>query len=74
MQVEIIQGNDKKLRPSQINIVIHVIRAFSFAHYSFIHRAKEILLVKSVKEGFQYKNKFSDYLMAGEVQGLPIEG
>ncbi|MDQ0258052.1 2-phosphosulfolactate phosphatase [Evansella vedderi] len=74
MKIKIIQGNNNDLKASDINVVIDVIRAFTVAHYAFIHGTKEIFLVNSVEEGFNYKQKNPQFLLAGEVNGLPIEG
>ncbi|WP_027409545.1 2-phosphosulfolactate phosphatase [Anoxybacteroides tepidamans] len=74
MTITIYQGNDQKLRASDINIVIDVIRAFTVAHYAFLHGAKNILLVPSVEEAFWLKSAHPHYLLAGEVNGLAIQG
>ncbi|MFC3883571.1 2-phosphosulfolactate phosphatase [Bacillus songklensis] len=74
MTVKIYQGNDHQLEPSDINIVIDVIRAFTVAHYAFLNGAKEILLVGTVDEAFKLKDMHPHYLLAGEVKGLAIEG
>jgi 2-phosphosulfolactate phosphatase len=74
MKISIYQGNDHLLPPSDITIVIDVIRAFTVAHYAFIKGAEKILLVGTVDEAFRLKETFPEYLLAGEVKGLPIEG
>ena len=73
MNIQIYQGNDLKLPDSDINVVIDVIRAFTVAHYAFIQGAEKILLAASVDEALTLKKKFPDYLLAGEINGLPIE-
>lgn len=74
MTITIYQGNDHLLPPSDITIVIDVIRAFTVAHYAFIKGAEKILLVGTIDEAFRIKEQFPNYLLAGEVKGLPIEG
>jgi len=73
MTIQIYQGNDLRLPDSDINVVIDVVRAFTVAHYAFIQGAEKILLAASVDEAFTLKKKFPDYLLAGEINGLPIE-
>jgi 2-phosphosulfolactate phosphatase len=74
MNIKIHQGNDHLFEPSDINVVIDVIRAFTVAHYALLNGAKEILLVGTLEEAFQLKKRHPDFLLAGEVAGLPIEG
>jgi 2-phosphosulfolactate phosphatase len=74
MGLKIYQGNDLQLEPSVITIVIDVIRAFTVAHYAFINGARKIFLVSTVEEAFRMKERFPDYLLAGEVKGFPIPG
>ncbi|MGJ9383700.1 2-phosphosulfolactate phosphatase [Salipaludibacillus sp. CF4.18] len=74
MLIKIVQGNDKELEFSDVNVVIDVIRAFTFAHHAFIQGAKQILLVKTVEEAFELKKSNPSYLLAGEVKGRGIEG
>lgn len=73
MKVNIIQGNEHTLHPSDINIVIDVIRAFTVAHIAFINGVKEIKLVRTVEEALRLKQENERYLLAGEVDGLPIK-
>lgn len=74
MEINIHQGNCPTLKHAQVNIVIDVIRAFTVAHYAFIHGAKEIWLARTQNEAFLLKENYPDHLLAGEVNGLPIEG
>ncbi|MFD1177920.1 2-phosphosulfolactate phosphatase [Paenibacillus puldeungensis] len=74
MKIQIIQGNDHQLEDADVNVVIDVIRAFTVAHYAFINGANEIILVGTVDEAFRLKETYVDYLLAGEVDGLPIKG
>lgn len=55
-------------------VVIDVLRAFTTAAHAFDRGAEEILLVSSVEEAFQCRERNSDYLLIGEVGGLPIDG
>jgi len=74
MDIQIVQGNETELETSTVNIVIDVIRAFTVAHHAFLQGVDKILLVKSVEEAFALKRDHPDYLLAGEIKGLPIEG
>lgn len=73
-EIRVIQGVDRGLPPSDINIVIDVIRAFTVAHLAFVRGAREILLVNTVEEAMALKALQPGYLLAGEIQGLPIPG
>jgi len=55
-------------------VVIDVVRAFTTAAYAFGAGAKEILLVSSVAEAFDLREKQPELLLMGEVDGLPIDG
>ncbi|WP_078553978.1 2-phosphosulfolactate phosphatase [Bacillus alkalicellulosilyticus] len=70
----IYQGHHHDLEKSDVNIIIDVIRAFTVAHYAFIYGAKDILLVGTVEEAFQLRNEHPKFLLAGEVNGIAIEG
>jgi len=72
--VRIFRGNDLALPPSDANIVIDVVRAFTVAHYAFLRGAEKILLVPEVADAFAVRNALPEVLLAGEVGGLPIDG
>ena len=55
-------------------IVIDVLRAFSTAAYAFAAGAQSISLVGSVEEALALKRQFPDWLILGEVGGLPPAG
>jgi len=55
-------------------VVIDVLRAFTAAAYAFDRGAKEIFLVSTVEEAFMFREDHPDYLLMGEVDGLPIPG
>jgi len=74
MPITIIQGNDHSLQSADINVVIDVIRAFTVAHYAFMNGAEQIMLVGTTEEAFRLKQQHAEYLLMGEVRGLPIEG
>ena len=56
-----------------IVVVIDVLRAFTTAAYAFNQGATEIALVSTIEEAFTIKQHNPDYLLLGEVNGLPIE-
>lgn len=74
MDINIYQGSSSPERVADVTVVIDVIRAFTVAHYAFIQGVKKILLAETVEEALKMKGKNSKYLLAGEVNGLPIEG
>ena len=74
MAVSIYQGNEHSLEKADVNVVIDVFRAFTVAHFAFLQGVKEIILTGTVSDAFELKQKNPEYLLAGEVKGLPIEG
>lgn len=72
INLRIIQGSEQDYPPADINIVIDVIRAFTVSHLAFIKGVQEIFLVNTVGEAFALKTLHPDYLLAGEIAGLPI--
>ncbi|MEC5425968.1 2-phosphosulfolactate phosphatase [Virgibacillus sp. C22-A2] len=74
MQITIYQGRKSPPISADITIVIDVIRAFTVAHYAFINGASCIFLAETTKQAFQLKEEKPDYLLAGEEDGLAIEG
>ncbi|OIA99674.1 2-phosphosulfolactate phosphatase [Paenibacillus sp. LC231] len=74
MPIQIIQGHHHTLDASHINIVIDVIRAFTVAHYAFIHGVQGIILAGTLDDALRLKKIYPDFLLAGEIQGLPIPG
>ncbi|WP_238996569.1 2-phosphosulfolactate phosphatase [Paenibacillus pinistramenti] len=74
MQIRILQGSSRRTGHSDINIIVDVIRAFTVAHYALLKGAKGIGLVGSKEEAFRWKGTDERFLLAGEEQGLAIEG
>lgn len=74
MQITIYQGRNSPPTVADITIVIDVIRAFTVAHYAFGQGASRIFLAESVEQALQMKEANPEYLLAGEVTGLPIDG
>lgn len=58
----------------KVNIIIDVLRAFTVAHFAFIRGARRIYLVSSIEEAFALKKLHPEYLLAGEKDGLAIDG
>lgn len=58
----------------ELVVVIDVIRAFTTAAYAFNQGAEKIILVREVEEAFSLKKKHPEYLLMGEVGGIPIDG
>ncbi|WP_339267143.1 2-phosphosulfolactate phosphatase [Paenibacillus sp. FSL K6-1330] len=74
MPIRIIQGHHHTLEASHINVVIDVIRAFTVAHYAFINGVQGIILAGTLDDALRLKKIDPDFLLAGEIQGLPIPG
>jgi 2-phosphosulfolactate phosphatase len=55
-------------------VVVDVLRAFTMASYAFAAGAREIRPVASVAEALQARERDSSILLAGEVDGLPVDG
>ena len=55
-------------------VVVDVLRAFTTAAYAFAGGAEEIFLVSTVEEAFSLRKRNSDWLLVGEVDGLPVDG
>lgn len=74
MDINLIRGSQTASEKANINIIIDVIRAFTVSHLAFYQGARKIYLVKEVEEAFELKRKNPDFLLLGEVKGLPIAG
>ena len=74
IEVKIYQGNNLKVADADVNIVIDVIRAFTVSAIAFERGVEHIILVKSIEDAFRYKEQNNQFLIAGERQGLAIEG
>ncbi|MBN2548809.1 MAG: 2-phosphosulfolactate phosphatase [Anaerolineales bacterium] len=55
-------------------VVIDVLRAFTTAAHAFANGASEILLVETVEQALDLRQRFPGSLTMGEVDGLPIPG
>jgi 2-phosphosulfolactate phosphatase len=55
-------------------VVVDVLRAFTTAANAFGREVEEILLVSTVEEAFELRARYPDYLLIGEVDGLPVDG
>lgn len=74
MNIEIIQGHEIGSGHADVHVVIDVIRAFAVAHAAFMNGVRGIVLAETVEEAVRIKTNHPDYILAGEVRGLPIEG
>ncbi|WP_226037723.1 2-phosphosulfolactate phosphatase [Aquibacillus saliphilus] len=74
MQINIHQGSSTPIKVANITVVIDVIRAFTVAHYAFLQGINRILLAETVEQSFQIKKKNPEYLLAGEIDGIAING
>lgn len=55
-------------------VVIDVLRAFSTTAYAFYHGVKDIRMVSTIEDAIRIKEKNPEFLLMGEVDGLPIPG
>jgi 2-phosphosulfolactate phosphatase len=55
-------------------VVIDVLRAFTTACFAFKSGVAEIVLASTVEEAFALRSRFLGSLIAGEVDGYPVEG
>jgi 2-phosphosulfolactate phosphatase len=55
-------------------VVIDVLRAFTTTAHAFARGASEIVLVSTIEEAFELRERDANCLLAGEVNGLPIDG
>ncbi len=74
VDLRIVQGTAAPYPAADINIVIDVIRAFTVSHVAFLRGAREIFLVNTIEEALALREQHPGYLLAGEVEGLPIAG
>ena len=55
-------------------VVIDVLRAFSCSALMFHYGIRDLALVKTPQEALQFRERDPDYLVAGEVKGVKVEG
>jgi 2-phosphosulfolactate phosphatase len=61
-------------RAAGVVVVVDVLRAFTTAAFAFDRGAEAIVLVSTAEEAFDLREQDSDFLLIGEINGLPIEG
>jgi 2-phosphosulfolactate phosphatase len=74
VKISIFQGHEPDLPQADINVVIDVIRAFTTTHVAFERGVDEVLLAGEVDEAFALKERFGDYVLAGERDAIKVEG
>ena len=74
VEVRILQGQDAPYPRAHVSIVIDVIRAFTVSQIAFSKGASEIFLVNTVAEALALRANNPRILLAGEIDGLPIDG
>jgi len=57
-----------------IVVVIDVLRAFSCSALMFHYGIRDLALVRTPEEALGFRDRDPDYLVAGEVKGLKVEG
>jgi 2-phosphosulfolactate phosphatase len=57
-----------------IAIVIDVLRAFSCSALMFYYGVRDLALVRTPEEALAFRERDPDYLVAGEVKGVRVEG
>lgn len=73
MNIHILHGHTFP-EAKGICVVIDVLRAFTTAAFAFDAGAKEIHFVSTIEEAFKRHQEDPTLLLAGEIQGVPIEG
>jgi 2-phosphosulfolactate phosphatase len=57
-----------------IVVVIDVLRAFSCSALMFHYGVRDLALVRTPQEALAFRDRGPDYLVAGEVKGVKVEG
>jgi 2-phosphosulfolactate phosphatase len=57
-----------------IVVVIDVLRAFSCTALMFHYGVRDLALVRTPEEALAFRDRDADYLVAGEVKGVKVEG
>src|SRR5258705_5458953 len=57
-----------------IVVVIDVLRAFSCSAVMFHYGVRDLVLVRTPQEALAFRERDPDYLVAGEVKGVKVEG
>lgn len=73
MKIKILGIKDAHLAEG-IVVVIDVLRAYTTASYAFYRGAKQLYLVKDIKDAFVLKKRHEDVLLMGEDHAYPLEG
>jgi len=55
-------------------IVVDVLRAFSVSYFINANNPKKYIVVDSIEQAFELKNKIKNSILIGERQGIKIEG
>lgn len=74
MKIHILHGLKGARNACGIAVVIDVFRAFSLECYMYARKATEILPCGTVEEAFSMKRRHPGYLLAGERNGVMVEG
>lgn len=65
---------ENSVKVTELVIAIDVLRAFSSAAYVFVAGADSISLIGSVEEVVNLKSNHPDWILIGELNGLPPLG
>jgi 2-phosphosulfolactate phosphatase len=74
MRIERRSLLDGALRAEGIVVIIDVLRAFTCSALMFRYGIRDLTLVRTPEEALAFRDKGSDYLVAGEVKGRKVEG
>ncbi len=74
MEIRIEHLLDGAKKSEGLVVIIDVFRAFSVECYGYDRGAKEIIPVKEVEEAFNYKKLNPSVILAGERNGIKVEG
>ena len=73
-QIEILHLLEGAEKAEGLSVVIDVFRAFSLECWAYAAGVKQIIPVGRVEEAFALRDAYPDWLIAGERNGIKIEG
>jgi 2-phosphosulfolactate phosphatase len=74
MKIRIYQGHRPSMEQADVCVAIDVIRAFTTTAVAFARGVDDIVLVGEVAGAFDLAERYPEYLLAGERDGLKVDG
>jgi 2-phosphosulfolactate phosphatase len=72
MNIKICREKASEETPSDINIIIDVVRAFTVAHLMFCRGVSKIFFFETIQDAFDFKKNNPDFILCGEMEGRAI--